>query len=589
MTPIRKKTQLSSELRVILHVRPLAGEIRAAVVSLNITRVPITLDFLTPKRRKFDRSAKQRIVDSASELGLREAVRRARNTPGFERICPQTIRRWRVQLCGPKNKPGRKRASIGSFDSAVLDRLIYASVEDADTPQRVAVEANVAYSYENIRMAAMNAQKHEEFQSNAAIQSLKFSNKWIQKWLKHVSFSRRRVTTSDKVLPPPEKIQQDMREIQEKLDDFDLEEVISADETGINYGQMPLNHYVAEGAERGSVPASDEKARITAMRWGKAKGGMAPPFIIVKCTAKGSDLSNTRVLQNLHLLQGLTTQDGWALKLWSRELKLKEKNRFVTRQYVCPYLAHANGSLITIQQKAWMDSIRVCMWLDLQLGPHYRTKRGRVALVWDNCGPHGVEAVSEIASEWGIFMMPLPKNMTDVLQVMDLVVNAPLKSAIRRARAQALFSHFQSWKIERLRAEKDPSKTCPKFQPPKPKVSGGIKTLMDIMQTTFKTDQFLNSLEKCFVDVGLAPTNIDETSATYKPYIGHNRGSMNSYIYQWPWGIKVAPAGSFSMGEAVATLDDVEVQTRNDAMDDIDAEFDDGSESADGEYPRSIT
>ena len=91
-----------------------------------------------------------------------------------------------------------------------------------------------------------------------------------------------------------------------------------------------------------------------------------------------------------------------------------------------------------------MDTARLCMWFDLQLGPHYAAKRGMAALVWDNCGPHGTAAVREMAEEWGITLLPLPKNMTDVLQVMDLVVNSPVKAALRRDRERLLSHQFHT-------------------------------------------------------------------------------------------------------------------------------------------------
>ena len=40
--------------------------------------------------------------------------------------------------------------------------------------------------------------------------------------------------------------------------------------------------------------------------------------------------------------------------------------------------------------------------------------------------------------------------MTDVLQVMDLVVNGPVKAGIRRKRCDQLFEYFQDWKLRRL-------------------------------------------------------------------------------------------------------------------------------------------
>ena len=53
----------------------------------------------------------------------------------------------------------------------------------------------------------------------------------------------------------------------------------------------------------------------------------------------------------------------------------------------------------------------------------------------------------------------LPKNMTDVLQVMDLVANAPLQAGIRRVRCDQLFDHlyFHSWKLKRVKEAAKPA------------------------------------------------------------------------------------------------------------------------------------
>ena len=72
--------------------------------------------------------------------------------------------------------------------------------------------------------------------------------------------------------------------------------------------------------------------------------------------------------------------------------------------------------------------------------------------------------------EWGVHVRELPPKMTDVLQVMDLVVNGPLKAAIRRHRTRMLLSYFTSWKVSRLNAmvKGDP---LPPFKPPKPSIT----------------------------------------------------------------------------------------------------------------------
>ena len=40
--------------------------------------------------------------------------------------------------------------------------------------------------------------------------------------------------------------------------------------------------------------------------------------------------------------------------------------------------------------------------------------------------------MEKVVAEWGIKQAPLPKKMTDHLQVMDLVANGPMKAGIRR-------------------------------------------------------------------------------------------------------------------------------------------------------------
>ena len=122
-------------------------------------------------------------------------------------------------------------------------------------------------------------------------------------------------------------------------------------------------------------------------------------------------------------------------KTWRRTLTLKNKKKQdFTAEYVRPYLINKEGVVITIQLKAWMDTAGVCMWADVQLGPHFAKLRKKCCLAWDNCGPHKVPAVREVFKEWGIVAEELPPKMTDILQVMDLIVNGPLKSGIRRER-----------------------------------------------------------------------------------------------------------------------------------------------------------
>jgi hypothetical protein len=277
---------------------------------------------------------------------------------------------------------------------------------------------------------------------------------------------------------------------------------------------------------------------------------MLPTFNIIKCTVDRADLRSTTVIQSLHKQAGYTAADGWTLKIWERELALKIKGVEKTMRYSRPYLVHVDGTVITTQHKAWMDSVGMCMWVDLVMGPWAKASGRKKILVWDSCGPHKVAAVKAVFDEWGIAIEALPVNMTDVLQVMDLVVNGPLKAHMRRFRCAALFSYFQSWKVKWLQELLKPAGTriMPAFTPPKPVLIDGLNMLRAVSAEVFAKDEFKQGLVRAFVKVGLA---VSIGTGTFYNYTSHSRGSMPTIL---------APTDSpsdeqFTLGNVAAELE----------------------------------
>ena len=566
-----------TEVKVCLKLRLVGGSCTIAG-NLTLKRVAITIPELKAKRRRYDNAAKVQILEVAETKGVAHALAIARNTPGYQRLTRKALCRWRRTIFKPKKRVGRKPCP-DAFSRAILENLMYGTIEHAHGETRYRVLANVAYGFEMVRVAAYEARKQPQFLSDERIQKHKFSNNFVRTWAKNLKMSRRRVTSTTKVLPPPEEVQAKMSFIQEHLIDFFLDEIISADETGFNYGALPSHQIVPLDADRATAPDSDEKARFTAMLWGVAAGRMGSIFAIIKTSSKGADLTKTRVLKQLAKEKDFTEADGWTYAVWTKELTLKEKNKNVTRTYKVPYLKHTSGHIITIQKKAWMDTVRICMWIDLQLGPHYDSKRGFAGLVWDNCGPHGVQAVKDIASHWGITLLPLPPNMTDVLQVMDLVVNAPVKAKIRRDRVAKLYNEFQSWKIARMQAEKH-KKPPPPFAPPKPKIVDGLRTLFELPNETFANPRFQQSLKRSFVDCCIAPNVTTETEVEFKVYKDHKHGSLNPHSLFDAADLVESEIGS--LGAAVEMYDDTVVETRMDAeARDLGASSDESSDDSD--------
>ena len=121
-------------------------------------------------------------------------------------------------------------------------------------------------------------------------------------------------------------------------------------------------------------------------------------------------------------------------------------------------------------------------------------------MVWANCGPHKVSAVRKVFDEWNLTVLELPPKMTDKLQVIDSVVNSPLKAAIRCQRCRDLFQYFQEWKILRLQATVS-NAPLPPFSPTKPTLTKGIETVIQCVRKNLGTEKFEESMRRTFVKV----------------------------------------------------------------------------------------
>mmetsp|Transcript_40 Transcript_40/g.128 ORF Transcript_40/g.128 Transcript_40/m.128 type:complete len:482 (-) Transcript_40:275-1720(-) len=456
-------------------------------------------------------------LDSPPEL-----LRKLRQKTGAVDLrSTQQVTRWKTQ--GPSKRVGRKFQ--GEFEVAVLNQMVYTKIETLTTGEQAAVViANVCYSHATIRMSAQIVQQLPQFAQDKSVQAMKLSNSWIHGFLQRNAMRPRRITAQAKTLPPPADVQAVMEEIQQLIDTkgFSLAEVFNGDETGMLFGAAPKLQYVPLTADRATSPEGDEKARFTSFLYGSADGEMGPTFNIIKCQSKNPyDLSGTTVVGKLLKIDFFSAAKGWTLMMWSRKLVLPMGKKNELKEVECkrPYLLNSlTGDIITCQNKAWMDSAGIAMWCDLQFGPRAKAATGKALMVWDNCGPHKVASVRKVFEEWGVTVKELPPKMTDILQPMDLITNAPLKSAIRRARVAGLFSYFQNWKVARLQAERDKT-PLPPFSPPKPTLADGLQSLLECVASTLNTDKFKSSMRRTFVKVGLAK----QESNAFVKYTAHKK------------------------------------------------------------------
>ena len=132
---------------------------------------------------------------------------------GNGKLTVQGVERWGIQKAAKKTGPKINEP----FELAILDHLVFTSLEKVDDVETAVVVANVCYSHDSIRMAAELALKLPEFAGNKKLQDLKFTQPWVKGWVRRRAMRKRRITAQVKELPKPEDVQEHMQRIQDKI------------------------------------------------------------------------------------------------------------------------------------------------------------------------------------------------------------------------------------------------------------------------------------------------------------------------------------------------------------------------------------
>ena len=508
---VQNKTQYSSELqlsvvkditRLVLTINPETGKVYTAKRALEVLKTRV--------------KGIESVNDSMVMKWTKSAGAMKRRGP---KVCAEfreeVLKRVWINLCKDVSKPLKEAATDEDKQKIVL---------------------NVCYSYGAIRDAAALVVdrwfriQHENYDD---VCNLEFSNHWVSDFLDEFGLHRSRVTATNKdpIRPDAKDVREYLSKIimwindNEDKEHFSAKCVINADETAIFWAKA-LTYIYRTAMEKRGVDGGDEKLRFTAMIWASAFGITGPPFVIISCAGKSNlDLSNTRVLDNLcNELNDSDPEQPWIKVPWEKELEFFNKKTSKTEKRLVkrPYLIHrTNGTVVSCQNKAWMDCIGLILWGDVQLKVYKEVvlKNGPLLLLWDNCPPHKAKMVSNYFKDvLGIDILLLPKNMTDLLQVIDLVINAPLKADQRRQRVRFILEHLESFMdavgqyesyLEECSAMKARGEEVVNHQtlqdwsvPPIP-LSEGIKSLMKSIFGRLREPDFVQTVADAFVKVGM--------------------------------------------------------------------------------------
>jgi hypothetical protein len=403
---------------------------------------------------------------------------------------------------------------------------------------KVKTIANICYTYALALTALKAAQKQvkKDDPEFTSVSKLSFSQDYIHDFLYRNGLRRRRITAERELKrPAPKEIFEWQEEMRALIINKGVKHIINGDETGLYYCADPRDQYCAEDERRGVGLGGDKKKRVTGMLAGTSDGTMLPPFIILKTSSVKADMSQTTILHKSiledELFRSKTSDDGeptWEWNFWtSRGVHtLSGESEAKEHYFKFPFLRNRDtGAIATIQGNVRMDGPHFCMWLDLVVKPFLvqKLRNEPTLLILDSFKGHLTEMVKEklktpaFADRLRIEFMPV--NMTDKLQVMDLVVNGPLKAHMRSVRTQALFDPFQVF----LRNRKINSKL--EWAPPIPTTSEGLDLTLQACSKVFGDGNFIAGVQKAFVKIGLVP----DASGTYVNYASHETGGLAAY------------------------------------------------------------
>lgn len=226
-------------------------------------------------------------------LSRNKAIKRLRKEKSeWSGLSKKSIDRWiKKEQEGSKVAGKRGKKTVDEFLHMVLKKLrfraVFKAVNDAkkrqvDKTEKIKSLVNAVYSYDIVEMAATKSKEvylngDADVDSKKIVKALKFSAHWVSDFLDRFSLHRKKITTTfdRNKIPSDEEIAVTMATIASLTQDVPLTNILSADETGINWDKSLRHQYVRDG----EIPENtgDAKLRFTAMIHASAAGVTGPP------------------------------------------------------------------------------------------------------------------------------------------------------------------------------------------------------------------------------------------------------------------------------------------------------------------------
>lgn len=165
------------------------------------------------------------------------------------------------------------------------------------------------------------------------------------------------------------------------------------------------------------------------------------------------------------------------------------------------------------------------MYIELILGGEVAQilTGGKIFLWMDNFSAHSSPTIDATFAENSVCPAFYPANMTARLQVLDLIVNGPIKRNIKACRSNVLRATFAAEKARHAECFRLNIPWTFTWNPTRTTITTCISNLLNLFAGDFKRMQFWKSIMKSFVDTGSC---FDE-ARTFRTYTAKpERGSV---------------------------------------------------------------
>ena len=99
-------------------------------------------------------------------------------------------------------------------------------------------------------------------------------------------------------------------------------------------------------------------------------------------------------------------------------------------QRVIKDVSNSHGAVVSFQKEAWMDEMQMIKWID-DVWIKYTKKRCSL-LILDSCTAHLTMRVQDSFRLSNTSVLVIPGGCTSVLQPLDVSINKPVKSVLRK-------------------------------------------------------------------------------------------------------------------------------------------------------------